>query len=58
MTLLLDVLAVAIVIGAIAFLWKARRAGCADCASRRRGAESRVALADLRASARRAADRR
>jgi hypothetical protein len=57
MTLLLDAIAVAAVIGALAFLWRGRRTGCADCAPRR-GAESRVSLADLRASARRAGGRR
>jgi|MudIll2142460700_1097286.scaffolds.fasta_scaffold19114_3 hypothetical protein len=57
MTLLLDAFAVAAVIGALVFLWRGRGRGCADCAPRR-GAESRVSLADLRASARRAAERR
>jgi len=57
MTLLLDAFAVAAVIGALVFLWRGRRTGCGDCAPRR-GAESRVSLADLRASARRAAERR
>jgi len=57
MTLLLDAFAVAAVIGALVFLWRGRRTGCGDCTPGR-GAESRVSLTDLRASARRAAERR
>ena len=58
MVALLDALAVASVIGAVAWLWRARRRGCAECAPRRTGAETRIALDDLRDSARRVAGRR
>ncbi|HQR20340.1 MAG TPA: hypothetical protein PLE54_12985 [Burkholderiaceae bacterium] len=58
MTLLLDMLAVVLVVGAVAYLWRGRRRGCAECAPRRAGAETRIALDELRSQARRAAGRR
>jgi len=58
MTSLLDLLAIAAVIAALVFLLRPRRAnGCADCAPARKGAETRISLAQLRASARRATGR-
>ena len=58
MTLVLDTLVVVLVVGAVAYLWRARRRGCAECTPRRAGAETRIALEDLRGRARRAAGRR
>jgi hypothetical protein len=58
MTLLLDALALAAVVGAVVYLWRARRPSCADCPPRRRTGETRIALNQLRAAARRAGDRR
>ena len=54
----LDLLAVAAVIAAVVFLLRPRRkSGCADCAPSGEGAETKVSLSQLRASARRAAGR-
>ena len=58
MTALLDLIAIAAVIAALVFLLRPRRkGGCADCAPAGKGAETRVSVAQLRASARRAAGR-
>jgi hypothetical protein len=58
MAALLDLLAVAAVIGALVFLLRPRRRpGCADCAPAPGGAETKVSLAQLRASARRVSGR-
>ncbi|HEX5639349.1 MAG TPA: hypothetical protein VFX81_06090 [Burkholderiaceae bacterium] len=55
---LLDLLALAAVIAAVVFLLRPRRrSGCADCAPADKGAETKVSLAELRASARRASGR-
>jgi hypothetical protein len=58
MSLILDALALAAVIGAVLFLWRARRPSCADCPPRPRAAETRISLGSMRAAARRAGDRR
>jgi len=56
---LLDLLAVVAVIAAVAFLLRPRRkSGCADCAPAGKGAETKVSLSQLRASARRTSGRR
>jgi hypothetical protein len=56
---LLDLLAVVAVIAAVAFLLRPRRrSSCADCAAAGKGAETKVSLSQLRASARRASGRR
>lgn len=58
MTSLLDLLAIAAVIAALVFLLKPKRkSACSDCAPAGKGAETRVSVAQLRASARRAAQR-
>jgi hypothetical protein len=58
-TALLDLLAVVVVIAALVFLLRPRRkSGRADCGPPAKGAETRVSLAQLRASARRPAGRR
>ena len=55
---LLDLLAIAAVIAALVFLLRPRRkGGCADCAPAGKGAETKVALSQLRASARKASGR-
>jgi hypothetical protein len=55
---LLDLLALAAVIAAVVFLLRPRRrSGCADCAPAGKGAETKVSLSQLRASARRAPGR-
>jgi hypothetical protein len=55
---LLDVLAIAAVIAALVYLLRPRRkGGCADCAPAGKGAETKVALSQLRASARKASGR-
>jgi hypothetical protein len=55
---LLDVLAIAAVIAALVYLLRPRRkGGCADCAPAGKGAETKVALSQLRASAREASGR-
>jgi hypothetical protein len=58
MTLLLDALAIALVVGAAVYLWQSRHRGCAGCTTRSAGAETRIALGDLRGRLRRAAERR
>ena len=59
MTSLLDLLAVVAVIAALVFLLRPRRKGaCADCGPASKGAETKVPLAQLRDSARRASGRR
>jgi hypothetical protein len=56
---LLDLLALAAVIAAVVFLLRPRRrSGCADGAPAGKGAETKVSLSQLRASARRASGRR
>ena len=51
---LLDLLAVAAVIAALVYLLRPkRRSGCADCGPAAKGAETKISLAQLRASARR-----
>jgi hypothetical protein len=58
MVWLLDLLAVAAVVAALVFLLRpARRSGCAACEPPEKGAETRVPLERLRASARRASGR-
>lgn len=58
MAALLDLLAVAAVIAALVFLLRPKRgSACADCAPPRQGAETKVSLAQLRASARRVSGR-
>ena len=58
MAALLDLLAVAAVIAALVFLLRPKRgSGCADCAPSGKGAETKVSLAQLRASARRVSGR-
>ena len=58
MAWLLDLLALAAVIAAAVFLLRPRRkGGCADCAPAGKGAETKVSLSQLRASARRASGR-
>lgn len=58
MAVMLDLVAVAAVVAALAFLLRRRRGGaCADCAPARKGTETVVSLAQLRASARRACGR-
>jgi hypothetical protein len=54
MAALLDLVAAVIVVAAIAFLlWPRRARGCTGCAPQRRGgAETRIALSQLRATAR------
>lgn len=55
---LLDLLAVAAVIAALAYLLRPKRkSGCADCGPPAKGAETKVSLAQLRASARRVSGR-
>ena len=55
MAWVLDLIALAAVIAALAFLLRPRRqSGCGDCAPAARGGETRIALTALRASARRA----
>ena len=54
---LLDLLALAAVIAAVVFLLRPRKAGCADCAPSTKGAETKVSVSQLRASARRASGR-
>jgi hypothetical protein len=55
---LLDLLAIAAVIAALVYLLRPRRkGGCADCAPAGQGAETKVALSQLRASARKASGR-
>jgi hypothetical protein len=58
MTLLLDAPAIALVVGAAVYLWRSRHRGCARCTPRSAGAETRIALGDLRDRVRRAAERR
>ena len=55
---LLDLLAIAAVIAALVFLLRPRKTGCADCAPAGKGAETKVSLSQMRASARRASQRR
>lgn len=56
---LLDLLALTAVIAAVVFLLRPRRkSGCADCATAGKGAETKVSISQLRASARRASGRR
>ena len=58
MAALLDELAVAAVIAALVFLLRPKRGrGCADCAPPGKGAETKVSLSQLRASARRVSGR-
>jgi hypothetical protein len=58
MTSLLDLLAVAAVVAALVFLLRPRRkSGCADCGPAGKGAETKVSLSQLRASARRVSGR-
>jgi hypothetical protein len=58
MTALLDLLAVAAVIAALVFLLRPKRgSACADCAPPGKGAETKVSLAQMRESARRASGR-
>lgn len=58
MATLLDGLAIAAVIAAVAFLlWPRRKGGCSACAPERKGAETKVTLSQLRASARRTSER-
>jgi hypothetical protein len=58
MATLLDGLAIAAVIAAVAFLlWPRRKGGCAGCAPATKGAQTKVTLSQLRASARRASGR-
>jgi hypothetical protein len=54
---LLDLLALAAVIAAVAFLLRPWRAGCSDCSPAAKGAETKIPLSQLRASARRASGR-
>lgn len=55
---LLDLLAVAAVIAALVFLLRPKRGrACADCVPPGKGAETKVSLAQLRASARRVSGR-
>jgi hypothetical protein len=55
---LLDLIVVVAVIAALAFLLRRRgRGACADCAPAREGAETKVSVSQLRASARRASRR-
>ena len=55
---LLDLLAIAAVISAFVFLLRPRRkGGCAGCAPAGKGAETKVALSQLRASARKVSGR-
>jgi hypothetical protein len=55
---LLDLLAVAAVVAALVFLLRPKRgSGCADCAPESKGAETKVSLSQLRASARRVSGR-
>ena len=58
MTLLLDALALAAVIAAVLYLWRARRPSCTNCTPHRRTGETRISLNALRAAARRASERR
>jgi hypothetical protein len=54
----LDLLAVVAVIAALAFLFRPRgKGGCANCGPTARGAENKVSVAQLRASARRVSRR-
>ena len=55
---LLDLLALVAVIAAVVYLLRPRKAGCADCSPPSRGAETKVTVAQLRASARRASGRK
>ena len=58
MAALLDLLAVVAVIAALVFLLRPNRgSACADCAPPGKGAETKVSLAQLRASARRVSGR-
>jgi hypothetical protein len=58
MAALLDLLAVAAVIAALVFLLRPKRgSACTDCAPPRHGAETKVSLSQLRASARRVSGR-
>ncbi len=58
MASLLDLLALAAVVAALVFLLRPKRgSGCADCAPPGQGAETKVSLAQLRASARRVSGR-
>ncbi|MGZ9031552.1 MAG: hypothetical protein ACXW2G_09265 [Burkholderiaceae bacterium] len=58
MAWLLDLLALAAVIAALVFVLRPRsKGGCADCAPAGKGAETKVSLSQLRASARRASER-
>jgi hypothetical protein len=58
MASLLDLLAVAAVIAALVYLLRPkRRSACVDCAPPDKGAETKVPLSQLRASARRASGR-
>jgi len=55
---LLDLLAVAAVIAALVYLLRPKRkGGCADCGPESKGAETKVSVSQLRASARRASRR-
>ena len=58
MASLLDLLAIGAVIAALVFLLRPKKkSGCADCAPAGKGAETKVSVRQLRASARRASGR-
>jgi hypothetical protein len=58
MAWLLDLIAIAAVVAALVFLLRPkRRSGCSACEPRGQGAETRVPLEQLRASARRTSGR-